>query len=97
MPVQIPYIDIFSGSRNKPQSAPPHQKHARAGEDQERPFTLLPRFELAGLRQPRRNARTTLSALVRTGRSRRLRRCPLVSSIPLRSLLVVLLAVEVRC
>ncbi|KAN0126137.1 hypothetical protein V8E53_015352 [Lactarius tabidus] len=65
MPVQIPYIDIFSGSRSKPQSAPPHQMHARAGEDQERPFTLLPQFELAGLRRPRCNARTTPSALVR--------------------------------
>lgn len=48
MPVQIPYINIFSGSRNKPQ--PPAPKHARGGEqDQERPLTPLPELELAGL------------------------------------------------
>ncbi|KAH9162593.1 hypothetical protein EDB89DRAFT_632980 [Lactarius sanguifluus] len=53
MPVQIPYIDIFSGSRNKPQPPPPQQRsHRHAREEQERPLTPLPELELAGLVPP---------------------------------------------
>ncbi|KAI9436170.1 hypothetical protein H4582DRAFT_458339 [Lactarius indigo] len=53
MPVQIPYIDIFSASRNKPQPQPPQQRSRRhAREEQERPLTPLPELELAGFVPP---------------------------------------------
>jgi hypothetical protein len=51
MPVQIPnlvpYIDISSGSRNRPQPAPSHQNHTMGEEVQDRPLTPLPELELA--------------------------------------------------
>jgi hypothetical protein len=48
MPVQIPYINIFSGaSRNKPQPSPPKPQQQRA--EQERPLTPLPELDLAAL------------------------------------------------
>lgn len=51
MPVHIPYIDIFSASRNKPQPHPP-RPHQHARDEQERPLTPLPELELAGLVPP---------------------------------------------
>lgn len=54
MPVQIPYshVDIYSGSRNKPQPSPPKPSRGRGEQQQDRPLTPLPELELAGLVPP---------------------------------------------